>query len=162
MDNKELGNRIKNRRLELGLTLKEVAKLVGVASSTIQRYENGSIDNPKLPVLQAIASALNVNPVWLAKEEAPMEVNINKNKVEIYEINKEDFELINKYNSLDEKGKHTVNTVLNMEYNRCNNEICATAMVTESYDEYMPIAAHNDFADDPEEQRLMQEDLDEL
>jgi transcriptional regulator with XRE-family HTH domain len=37
MDNKELGNRIKNRRLELGLTLKEVAKLVGVASSTIQR-----------------------------------------------------------------------------------------------------------------------------
>lgn len=159
MDNKELGNRIKNRRLELGLTLKEVAKLVGVASSTIQRYENGSIDNPKLPVLQAIASALNVNPVWLAKEEAPMEVNINKNKVE---INKENFELINKYNSLDEKGKHTVNTVLNMEYNRCNNEICATAMVAESYDEYMPIAAHNDFADNPEEQRLMQEDLDEL
>jgi transcriptional regulator with XRE-family HTH domain len=128
--------------------------------SQVQLYkENGSIDNPKLPVLQAIASALNVNPVWLAKEEAPMEVNINKNKVE---INKEDFELINKYNSLDEKGKHTVNTVLNMEYNRCNNEICATAMVAESYDEYMPIAAHNDFADNHEEQRLMQEDLDEL
>ena len=72
------------------------------------------------------------------------------------------FNILNKYNSLDEKGKHTVNTVLNMEYNRCNNEICATAMVAESYDEYMPIAAHNDFADNLEEQRLMQEDLDEL
>ena len=133
MDNKELGNRIKNRRLELGLTLKEVAKLVGVASSTIQRYENGSIDNPKLPVLQAIASALNVNPVWLAKEEAPMEVNINKNKVE---INKEDFELINKYNSLDEKGKHTVNTVLNMEYNRCNTA-CSTPPIYISTGRYL-------------------------
>ena len=163
MNNKDLGNRIKNRRLELGLTLKEVAKLVGVASSTIQRYENGSIDNPKLPVLQAIANALNVNPVWLAKEDAPMEVNIkNTNKIKIYEIKKkEEFELINKYNSLDEKGKHTVNTVLDMEYNRCHNEICAT-MVAESTNEYMPIAAHNDFADDPEEQRLMQEDLDDL
>lgn len=160
MDNKELGNRIKNRRLELRLTLKEVAKLVGVASSTIQRYENGSIDNPKLPVLQAIASALNVNPVWLAKEDAPMEVNINK--IEIHEINNENFELINKYNSLDEKGKHTVNTVLDMEYNRCKNEICSTAMVTEPCNEYMPVAAHNDFADDPEQQKLMQEDLDEL
>lgn len=160
MNNKDLGNRIKSRRLELGLTLKEVAKLVGVASSTIQRYENGSIDNPKLPVLQAIASALNVNPVWLAKEDAPMKKNTNK--IKIYEVKKEEFELINKYNSLDERGKHTVNTVLNMEYNRCKNEICATTMVAESCDEYMPIAAHNDFANDPEEQKLMQEDLDEL
>lgn len=76
MDNKQIGNRIKNRRKDLKLTLQEVADMVGVASSTIQRYEKGSISQYKLPVLESIAKALNVNPTWLVKEDAKMETNI--------------------------------------------------------------------------------------
>ena len=55
------GNRIKSRRLELELTLSEIANMIGVAPSTIQRYEAGSIARPKIPVLKAIASALPAN-----------------------------------------------------------------------------------------------------
>ena len=40
MDNKQIGDRIKNRRKDLKFTLQEIADMVGVASSTIQRYES--------------------------------------------------------------------------------------------------------------------------
>lgn len=60
-----IGQRIEQRRKELGLTLQEVSLEVGVAASTIQRYEKGRFDKIKLPVIEAIAAALNVNPLWL-------------------------------------------------------------------------------------------------
>lgn len=76
MDNKQIGNRIKARRKELKFTLQEIADMVGVASSTIQRYENGTISQYKLPILESIAKAINVNPTWLVKEDAQMEAYI--------------------------------------------------------------------------------------
>lgn len=77
MDNRQIGNRIKSRRKELKFTLQEIADIVGVASSTIQRYENGTISQYKLPVLESIAKAINVNPTWLVKEDAPMNTDIS-------------------------------------------------------------------------------------
>ena len=62
---KEIGDRIKFRRNELDMTLDEVAAEVGVSKSTIQRYENGLIGRVKIPVIESIAAALNVNPAWL-------------------------------------------------------------------------------------------------
>ena len=56
-------------------------------------------------------------------------------------------EHLEKYRTLDEKGQHTVSTVLNMEYNRCTN------------DYLMSIAAHGD---DEENLDLIKQDLDEL
>lgn len=64
-ENIELGRRIKQRRQELDMTQGEIAYQIGVAVSTIQRYEAGTIDRPKLPVIEAIANAINVNPDWL-------------------------------------------------------------------------------------------------
>lgn len=63
--NQEIGFRIKERRNELGLTLQEIADIIGVDRSTIQRYEQGLIKTIKLPVIQEIARALRVNPNWL-------------------------------------------------------------------------------------------------
>lgn len=63
--NKEIGNRIKERRLELNYTQEQIGNAIGVAKSTIQRYENGLIKDLKMPVIQAIAKVLNVNPNWL-------------------------------------------------------------------------------------------------
>ena len=63
--NIEIGKKIKSTREELGLTLQYVADIVGVASSTIQRYESGNISKIKLPVISAIALALNLNPLWI-------------------------------------------------------------------------------------------------
>lgn len=62
---KLMGQRIEQRRKELGFTLQDVSAEVGVAASTIQRYEKGRFDKIKLPVIEAIAAALNVNPAWI-------------------------------------------------------------------------------------------------
>ena len=46
-DLKKIGEKISTRRKKLGLTLEEVGERVGVAKSTIQRYEAGKIASPK-------------------------------------------------------------------------------------------------------------------
>ena len=69
----EIGSRMKRRREELDLTLDDVAVSVGVAKTTILRYENGEISRPQIPVLQSIANALDVRPEWLLAQSEQME-----------------------------------------------------------------------------------------
>ena len=54
------------------MTLDDIADDIGVAKSTIQRYEAGKITKLKLPVIHAIANSLNVDPVWLSGYDVPM------------------------------------------------------------------------------------------
>lgn len=65
LSNKEIGRRIYDLRIQRDLTLDEIASKVGVAKSTIQRYEKGNITKIKLPVIESIAYVLRVNPNWL-------------------------------------------------------------------------------------------------
>lgn len=73
--NIQTGKRIQQRREELGLNLGDIAKEVGVAVSTIQRYEKGKIEKIKLPVIEAIAKALQVDPAWLLCQTDQMTVS---------------------------------------------------------------------------------------
>lgn len=70
----EISNRIKYARDIRDVTLDDIAHKVGVAKSTIQRYEAGKIKNPKLHVVDSIAKALNVNPQWLIGKSDDMEI----------------------------------------------------------------------------------------
>lgn len=79
MGNKAIGERIEGRRKELGLTLDFVAQEIGVAKSTVQRYENGTIDKIKLPVIEAIARVLKVNPAWICLKSEKKEPDENRN-----------------------------------------------------------------------------------
>lgn len=92
--NKEIGDRIKFRREELNMTLMDVALRVGVASSTIQRYESGNVDKLKLPVLESIAKALSVNPEWLVFKSDQKNESSNSGAV-IY--NDEDLAVMKKF-----------------------------------------------------------------
>lgn len=74
MDSAKIGNRICQRRKELGMTLDDIATEIGVARSTIQRYEKGTIQTAKMPVLEAIARVLRVNPSWLCGKSDDMTV----------------------------------------------------------------------------------------
>ena len=65
MNTKTLGLRIQSTRLSRKLTIDELAAQVGIHKSTISRYERGEIESPKIPVVNAIANALQVNPSWL-------------------------------------------------------------------------------------------------
>ena len=65
-NNAIIGARIKQVREEKGLTQEELANVLGLNKSTIQRYETAKIDKIKLPIIDAIAQKLNVNPEWLS------------------------------------------------------------------------------------------------
>ena len=72
MTNSEIGVRIKHRREQLGLTQQQIADVISVTKSTIQRYETGKIEKIKIPVITEIARALSCNPSWLiGKSDSP-------------------------------------------------------------------------------------------
>lgn len=63
---------LKQRRIELGLTMLEVAKLVGVSEATISRYESGNIKNMRKDRIAKYASALKVPPsTFLELDDKP-------------------------------------------------------------------------------------------
>lgn len=61
----DVGRRIRERRLELGLTLEDLGKRLGKNRSTIYRYENGEIENMPIDILKPIAEALQTTPAHL-------------------------------------------------------------------------------------------------
>ncbi len=65
MNNKLIGLRITQARKAAGLKKVDLANKIQVAASTIGRYEDGTILKVSIPVIQAIAVACNVNPMWL-------------------------------------------------------------------------------------------------
>lgn len=62
----KIGERIQARRKELNLTQETIAKKLSLNKSTIARYESGAVEKIKLPIIQAMAQILDVNPDWLA------------------------------------------------------------------------------------------------
>lgn len=62
---KTIGDRIRERRNAMDMTLEQVGKLAGVNRATIQRYENGVIQNIPSDRIEAIARALNTTPSYL-------------------------------------------------------------------------------------------------
>ena len=59
-------SRIKTLRLQAGLTMAELAKKVGVATQTIQKYEEATITNIPLDRIEALASVFGVSAAYLA------------------------------------------------------------------------------------------------
>ena len=74
------GDRIKQRRLELGLTADDLAEKIGKSRATIYRYENGDIENMPTPVLEPLAKALDTTPAdlmgWQSSSISPLHNNI--------------------------------------------------------------------------------------
>ena len=83
----EFNINLKKRRLELGLTLKNVADIVGVTESTVRKWEVGIIANMKKNKLEKLAYALQTTiPYILGLEDKE---------------NKKTSKIINKYIELE-------------------------------------------------------------
>lgn len=65
---------LKNRRIELHLTMKEVADKVGVSEGTISRWESGDIENMRRDKIMALAKALQISPAVIMEWEDPTTV----------------------------------------------------------------------------------------
>ena len=64
-DSLTIGEKIQQRRKELGMSADELAEKLGIDRSTIYRYENGDIKKFPLDMLEPIANALNTTPTYL-------------------------------------------------------------------------------------------------
>ena len=62
---------IKQNRLRLGLTMKELADQVGVSEATISRWESGEISNMKQSGIAALSKALGISPSIIMGWEEP-------------------------------------------------------------------------------------------
>lgn len=60
-----VAQRIRQRRIELKLSLQDVSDLSGISKSTLQRYETGGIKNIHFQSIEKLSKALNTSPDWL-------------------------------------------------------------------------------------------------
>ena len=63
--NMNVGERIKQRRKQLGMTAEQLGKKIGKGTATIYRYENGEIEKIDASKLMPIADALLTTPAYL-------------------------------------------------------------------------------------------------
>lgn len=60
-----VGDRIKKRRTELGLSVEDVAKMLNKNRATIYRYESNDIENLPLSILEPLSKILQTTPAFL-------------------------------------------------------------------------------------------------
>lgn len=76
---KKINEILKERRLELQLTMLDVAKSVGVSEGTISRWESGDIANMRRDKIAALATTLKISPSVIMgweEESSPLPSNI--------------------------------------------------------------------------------------
>lgn len=60
-----IGDRIKQRRLEIGLSVDQVAEKIGKNRATVYRYESSEIEKFPIDILEPLADALRTTPAYL-------------------------------------------------------------------------------------------------
>ena len=95
----DMGEIIKNRRLEMGYTQDELAKMLGLQKSAIAKYENGRVENIKRSVIQKMAAVLECSPAFLMGFEEPRAA---------LKFSPEEVELIDGYRALSHEGRAAV------------------------------------------------------
>lgn len=101
---------IKQKRLECGYTMKELAEKVGVSEATVSRWESGNLATMKQTKIMLLAKALKISPAMLF--DAPASPSLS--------LTQQEETHIKKYRQLDADGKERVDYVLDMEYKLAN------------------------------------------
>jgi len=135
----DIGKRIREKREANGITQEELATKLGYKNkSTIAKIENGTNDIVQSKVVE-FANALNTSASYLMGWEE------KTSNAKQSQINQSDYELLRKYHLIDDKGRHTVDTVLEMEYNRCivtSDSNVTHLKPSEDKSHIIPVAAH--------------------
>ena len=85
-----MAQRIKDLRSEKGLTLEQVAEIVGVGKSTVRKWETGMIANMKRDKIASLAKALGTTPEylmgWDVKESSPSELQLTEGEMALIKL----------------------------------------------------------------------------
>ena len=72
----QIGKIIEARRKELGYSLEEVGKAVGVGKSTVKKWESGAIANMRRDKIALLAEKLNLDPALFIDDTISASVDI--------------------------------------------------------------------------------------
>lgn len=108
-----IGERIKKRREELGMSQSELAKRVGVTQGSIGNYETG-VSNPKMELMPKIFDALKTDANYIFHEAV---------EVQKIELTFKETTMIKTYRDLDAHGKKMVDFVIEEEFGRCKKQL---------------------------------------
>ncbi|MBE6860055.1 MAG: helix-turn-helix transcriptional regulator [Ruminococcus sp.] len=103
-----IGDKIKERRLELELTQLQLSELTCIKKNTISNYEN-SVSFPSEENIKKIMCALECDANYLFETSKTNEPDISS----------AERVLIKKYRNLDEYGKRLVSEAVDIEHERC-------------------------------------------
>lgn len=111
-------DRLKEARLNLGLTQEQLAIKIGVAKSTLNGYEKGNRE-PNMLTVQKLMQNLNIDANFLWQDEM--------NDATELIVSSNEWNHIKKYRNLDSYGRKQVDCVLNNEYNRVQDQMMEVA-----------------------------------
>lgn len=115
-----LYDRLKEARKNANMTQKQVAEIVGIATTTYSGYERGASD-PDVNTLGKIMSAIHTDANFLYQDyrEKSNPIRYDSTKMLLDEvISRHESGLIKKYRALDVHGKELVNMIINKEMER--------------------------------------------
>lgn len=69
---------IKQKRLECGYTMKELAEKVGVSEATVSRWESGNLATMKHTKIMLLAKALKISPATLFDAPASSSLSLTQ------------------------------------------------------------------------------------
>lgn len=107
-----IGQRIKNRRLELKLSVDEVADKLKKNRATVYRYENDDIKEFPITVLEPLAKVLETTPAdlmgWEEDDELQKYKEARRKRMDEHNRNYFDSELNKSFPKLNDKNKKKV------------------------------------------------------
>lgn len=116
-----IGKRIKEARLNKGLTQEELAKSLGLTKGAIANYEN-EVSHPKETVMYALIEALGVDPNFLFQDC----VDIGAKRAP--SLSDGAIRIARTFDRLDDWGKRQVQAVADNELARCTEQAQADAL----------------------------------
>ena len=109
-----MAQRIKELRKEKGLTLEQVADIVGVGKSTVRKWETGMIANMKRDKIASLAKALDTTPAYLMGwEEVQKNNDILADIIVRMRTDDEFAEIVKALNDLDSDKLNGIKLILN-------------------------------------------------
>lgn len=84
-----MAEKIRKRRIELGLTQEELAAKIGVQKSTVVKYESGRVQNIKRAMISTLAKALECDPVWLMDLDSEELLPKSEGEMALYHLSRE-------------------------------------------------------------------------
>ncbi|MDD3049757.1 MAG: helix-turn-helix transcriptional regulator [Candidatus Cloacimonetes bacterium] len=106
-----MGERIKQLRIEKGMTQEELGQVIGVQKSAIRKYEKGEVENIKRSSIKKLADLFDVSPTFIMGWEEEYDELALAKEVKLIEQIQEQYgkdavELLNQFNKLNALGRN--------------------------------------------------------